>query len=181
MINSVMIHQTHCHYNSHWTPYVPPSPAQRGEIAHHGWRSVCHWQELLLWDWRLRHGHGHLGRREPGGLIQGEEREGAHKKGGDYVPCILCCSQTIRSPHHILPLYTHHSHHTHTTLSRHTCVYTIHTQIWMCGGQLELVPCSRVGHIFRKRQPYTFPGGVDKILVKNNMRLAEVWLGLSLW
>lgn len=46
----------------------------------------------------------------------------------------------------------------------------------MCGGQLELVPCSRVGHIFRKRQPYTFPGGVDHILVKNNQRLIEVWM-----
>ena len=46
----------------------------------------------------------------------------------------------------------------------------------MCGGELEIVPCSRVGHIFRRRQPYTFPGGVDKILVKNNMRLVEVWM-----
>ena len=46
----------------------------------------------------------------------------------------------------------------------------------MCGGTLVLIPCSRVGHIFRKRQPYSFPGGVDKTLVWNNMRLAEVWM-----
>ncbi len=46
----------------------------------------------------------------------------------------------------------------------------------MCGGTLELIPCSRVGHIFRKRQPYSFPDGVDKTLVWNNMRLVEVWM-----
>ena len=41
---------------------------------------------------------------------------------------------------------------------------------------MELLPCSRVGHIFRKRQPYSFPGGVDIVLVRNNMRLAETWM-----
>ena len=52
----------------------------------------------------------------------------------------------------------------------------------MCGGELELIPCSRVGHIFRKRQPYTFPGGVDQILVNNNMRLAEVrWVIIRIY
>ena len=50
-------------------------------------------------------------------------------------------------------------------------------QIWMCGGRLEIVPCSRVGHVFRKyTSPYKFPDGVEKTLNKNFNRLAEVWM-----
>jgi polypeptide N-acetylgalactosaminyltransferase len=48
-------------------------------------------------------------------------------------------------------------------------------QIWMCGGKLEIVPCSHVGHIFRKRSPYKWRSGVN-VLKKNSIRLAEVWL-----
>ena len=48
-------------------------------------------------------------------------------------------------------------------------------QTWMCGGRLEIVPCSHVGHIFRKRSPYKWRSGVN-VLRRNSIRLAEVWM-----
>lgn len=48
-------------------------------------------------------------------------------------------------------------------------------RIWMCGGRLLIIPCSRVGHIFRKRRPYGSPGGQDT-MSHNSLRLAHVWM-----
>ena len=45
----------------------------------------------------------------------------------------------------------------------------------MCGGALEIIPCSHVGHIFRKRSPYSWKSGVN-VVKKNSVRLAEVWM-----
>ncbi|XP_043255839.1 polypeptide N-acetylgalactosaminyltransferase 35A-like isoform X2 [Colletes gigas] len=48
-------------------------------------------------------------------------------------------------------------------------------RIWMCGGSIELIPCSRVGHVFRRRRPY---GGDDKhdTMLKNSLRVAYTWM-----
>lgn len=42
---------------------------------------------------------------------------------------------------------------------------------WMCGGRLEILPCSHVGHVFRDRIPYT---GLPGSLKRNTIRLAKV-------
>jgi len=49
-------------------------------------------------------------------------------------------------------------------------------KVWMCGGVLEIIPCSHVGHIFRKRSPYKWRTNGVNVLKRNSVRLAEVWL-----
>lgn len=46
----------------------------------------------------------------------------------------------------------------------------------MCGGEIEIIPCSRVGHIFRSENPYGFPKDRQKTVERNLARVAEVWL-----
>ncbi|XP_040405689.1 polypeptide N-acetylgalactosaminyltransferase 15 isoform X1 [Cygnus olor] len=46
---------------------------------------------------------------------------------------------------------------------------------WLCGGSVEIIPCSRVGHVYRNHVPRAF--SYDEAIVRNKIRIAETWLG----
>jgi polypeptide N-acetylgalactosaminyltransferase len=52
--------------------------------------------------------------------------------------------------------------------------YELSFKLWLCGGQLLEVPCSRVAHTFRKHNEWRKLDGVD-FVGHNFKRLAEVW------
>lgn len=45
----------------------------------------------------------------------------------------------------------------------------------MCGGSLEILPCARVGHLYRL-STYSFDGDQTEITARNTKRLVEVWM-----
>ncbi|BFF92386.1 putative polypeptide N-acetylgalactosaminyltransferase 13 [Drosophila madeirensis] len=56
-------------------------------------------------------------------------------------------------------------------------------KLWLCGGQIEIVPCSRIGHIFRPRHAFDFPPQFDHesstaqaTYLHNSKIIAESWL-----
>ncbi|NWT11802.1 GLT15 acetylgalactosaminyltransferase, partial [Vireo altiloquus] len=46
---------------------------------------------------------------------------------------------------------------------------------WLCGGSVEVIPCSRVGHVYRNHFPRAF--SYEEAMVRNKIRIAETWLG----
>jgi len=45
---------------------------------------------------------------------------------------------------------------------------------------VEINPCSRVGHIGRERKPYKQDEEIEALL-RNKIRVAEVWMGEYKW
>ncbi|KAM3723574.1 putative N-acetylgalactosaminyltransferase [Dirofilaria immitis] len=53
----------------------------------------------------------------------------------------------------------------------------ISLRIWQCGGRIEILPCSHVGHVFRRASPHDFPNRKSGIILNSNLlRVAEVWM-----
>nr|CAB3248247.1 polypeptide N-acetylgalactosaminyltransferase 4-like [Phallusia mammillata] len=53
-------------------------------------------------------------------------------------------------------------------------------RIWICGGSIDIAPCSRVGHIGRRRKPYQKESDLEAVL-RNKIRVAELWMGEYKW
>ncbi|XP_002137039.2 putative polypeptide N-acetylgalactosaminyltransferase 13 [Drosophila pseudoobscura] len=56
-------------------------------------------------------------------------------------------------------------------------------KLWLCGGQIEIVPCSRIGHIFRPRHAFDFPpqfnhesSTAHATYLHNSKIIADSWL-----
>uniref|UniRef100_A0A8B9YCM9 polypeptide N-acetylgalactosaminyltransferase n=1 Tax=Bos mutus grunniens TaxID=30521 RepID=A0A8B9YCM9_BOSMU len=47
-------------------------------------------------------------------------------------------------------------------------------KVWLCGGSMEVLPCSRVAHIERKKKPYN--SNIGFYTKRNALRVAEVWM-----
>ena len=52
-------------------------------------------------------------------------------------------------------------------------------KVWQCGGRIQWVPCSRVGHVYRPFMPYSFGSLAKKrkgpLIITNYKRVVEVW------
>lgn len=48
------------------------------------------------------------------------------------------------------------------------------SQVWQCGGSMEVLPCARVAHIERTKKPYN--DDIDYYAKRNALRAAEVWM-----
>uniref|UniRef100_A0A673I479 polypeptide N-acetylgalactosaminyltransferase n=1 Tax=Sinocyclocheilus rhinocerous TaxID=307959 RepID=A0A673I479_9TELE len=46
--------------------------------------------------------------------------------------------------------------------------------VWLCGGSIEIVPCSKIAHIERAHKPYM--SDLSNVMKRNALRVAEVWM-----
>uniref|UniRef100_A0A2K6QCV2 Polypeptide N-acetylgalactosaminyltransferase n=1 Tax=Rhinopithecus roxellana TaxID=61622 RepID=A0A2K6QCV2_RHIRO len=47
-------------------------------------------------------------------------------------------------------------------------------RVWLCGGKIEILPCSRIAHLERHHKPYALD--LTPALKRNALRVAEIWM-----
>ncbi|XP_028432220.1 probable polypeptide N-acetylgalactosaminyltransferase 8 isoform X2 [Perca flavescens] len=47
-------------------------------------------------------------------------------------------------------------------------------RVWLCGGSIEVIPCSKIAHIERAKKPYL--PDLSEMVKRNALRVAEVWM-----
>ncbi|KAK9525785.1 hypothetical protein VZT92_016465 [Zoarces viviparus] len=47
-------------------------------------------------------------------------------------------------------------------------------RVWLCGGSIEVIPCSKIAHLERAKKPYLLDFG--QMVKRNALRVAEVWM-----
>ncbi|XP_076015066.1 putative polypeptide N-acetylgalactosaminyltransferase 8 [Genypterus blacodes] len=47
-------------------------------------------------------------------------------------------------------------------------------RVWLCGGSIEVIPCSKIAHIERSKKPYL--PDLSTMMKRNALRVAEVWM-----
>ncbi|XP_060885241.1 probable polypeptide N-acetylgalactosaminyltransferase 8 [Labrus mixtus] len=47
-------------------------------------------------------------------------------------------------------------------------------RVWLCGGSIEVIPCSKIAHIERYNKPYL--PDLSSMVKRNALRVAEVWM-----
>ncbi|XP_030006916.1 probable polypeptide N-acetylgalactosaminyltransferase 8 isoform X2 [Sphaeramia orbicularis] len=47
-------------------------------------------------------------------------------------------------------------------------------RVWLCGGSIEVIPCSKIAHIERAKKPYL--PDLNIMVRRNALRVAEVWM-----
>ncbi|XP_069018327.1 probable polypeptide N-acetylgalactosaminyltransferase 8 [Embiotoca jacksoni] len=47
-------------------------------------------------------------------------------------------------------------------------------RVWLCGGSVEVVPCSRIAHIERTHKPYA--PDLSSAMRRNALRVADIWM-----
>ncbi|XP_050955903.1 probable polypeptide N-acetylgalactosaminyltransferase 8 isoform X2 [Labeo rohita] len=47
-------------------------------------------------------------------------------------------------------------------------------RVWLCGGSIEVVPCSKIAHLERAHKPYS--SDLTRPMTRNALRVAEIWM-----